>query len=558
MAKAIIDEELLKGPGTDQQSDKVKVLYFFFKDIGEQSYVANAICALLHQLYSTRHIWQACYLNVEELVDLEGPALKSDCRALWRLLFQSLSSPYVGNVVCVLDALDECEPKDRTFLIEQLEHLALQQSGTKVKFLVTSRPYQQIMYDFKPMLQCVPSIHLDGEAESESLGVEIDQVIDQRMAEIASRMELSPFILKTLTKSLKEKQQRTYLWLALVFEAIKQLAAPTDTELLAQINALPTTVQEQYEKILRKSLRPDLARTILSLVAIARRPLRLEELELLVKIDASCEDKTDVDLCDAMRFKWAARDACGLFLNVVDGHVYLIHQTAKEFLLSHDYAASDTKMWKGSIGVSAAHADIAVRCMQALILEADDWTSGPSHFRDTYLQYALWEWASHLQCLRLEDAHTTTLAFRKLSEHVSSKAEFARWLLHAYYYGKGIYWDPSRERYVSWGLDPDRDSRVFKARKEVENSLWHWSRCGSFVENLPILLASLFCMDAVFDELLHETTFSRTTINRRVYDTMLDRETRTEDPLETAFSIAVKLGNQHQIRTFLQFFGYTT
>ena len=47
-------------------------------------------------------------------------------------------------------------------------------------------------------------------------------------------------------------------------------------------------------------------------------------------------------------------------------------------------------------------------------------------------------------------------------------------------------------------------------------------------------------------------------LEQQPLDIVLDRETWTEDPLKTAFSIAVGLGNQHQIRVFLQFFGYTT
>ena len=71
-----------------------------------------------------------------------------------------------GEIICILDALDECEDKGRSQLIEALSKFY--ETGTDnsvLKFLLTSRPYVHIQREFQRLKNRFPTIHLSGDDE---------------------------------------------------------------------------------------------------------------------------------------------------------------------------------------------------------------------------------------------------------------------------------------------------------------------------------------------------------------------------------------------------------
>ena len=148
---------------------------------------------------------------------------------MWRILLEISDDEYAGDISCVLDGLEECLPSDRHRLIEKLcSFYADSQSSTprqrKLKFLVTSRPYDDIrstFYDnFLSSLPSVPEIRLKGELEMTKIGHEIDSVIRLRVAEIAAKVRLSQELCDELESKLLKMRNRTYLWLSLTIGEI--------------------------------------------------------------------------------------------------------------------------------------------------------------------------------------------------------------------------------------------------------------------------------------------------------------------------------------------------
>lgn len=547
LAKALIDEDLINSTNNQKSQDKFQIIYFFFKDIGEQSHATSALCALLHQLYSNRARWVECFRDVKALTDVEGEALKTNFTALWSLLLKSVSqkskskkteSKIPDTIVCVLDALDECRTTERGLIVEKLESLANNQSDkSRIKFLVTSRPYQHIVYDFRPMVTRIPSIHLAGENESDKLRIEINVVIQRRIQEIGQRILLSSFIVHTLIKKLESMQQRTYLWLGFMLDELQNLVGPTDKELLQQIAELPVTVEDAYERILSRSRRPNLARTLLSLVTIAKRPLLLEELELLVKTSTRCHRKEDLDLSGPTRFKEVARDACGLFLTVIDGKVFLMHQTAKEFLMSREEVSGNSAVWKGSIDAASAHLDIGNRCMSSLSLQ-------DISLKDPCVQYSLHEWQTHV---RKAGSGTTNLlipSFQILSRQALD-TNFSKRMLETYYekvtHNSSCSIEDTAPRKLLENHDDQKvgrysGSKSYKALQIVEEALRSTSQSPQCYGSPAILLASAYSLDMVFDLILKEST---------------DVHVKSGSYLDIAFDVAVLYHNLHQIRSVL-------
>lgn len=429
LSKALVDDDILHDPTDSRHAFRI---YFFFKDLGEQSLASSAICALIHQLYSVPSIWELCRKYAQKIIDSQGESIKNDLPGLWNMLLESVKLAKSIPIICVLDALDECQEKERRQLIEKLQDYALAITTLPLKFLVTSRPYHHIVYDFQYVVNKVPTIHLAGEEESDSIKQEIDLVIVSKIGEIGDRMLLTMKVQKRLAEKLKSMEHRTYLWLSFIWEEIRQLAGPTEEELLNQIEALPSSVEEAYNNILQKSPDRRVAEEILSLVAIAFRPLNLEELEQLLQVKQSTKSTRDLKSRGAHRFKQYARSICGLFLMVVDARVYLIHQTAKEFLLKGpQFCVKTTLDWKGCVDPPKAHDLMSARCMVVLLAECCDNSDDTSTVFPPTDSYLLEHGFMHIAKCEHELNAISIDIFKELAVEIDLTSQFGKYLCRA-------------------------------------------------------------------------------------------------------------------------------
>ena len=114
-----------------------------------------------------------------------------------------------------------------------------------------------------------------------------------------------------------------------------------------------------------------------------------------------------LDLENEVRFEDTVRHLCGLFVSVVDHKVYLIHQTAKEFLLAKTEMCSG--VWKYSIEPAESELIVARTCILYLLFTefSGNWDIGeetkhekyskvkPRIDKHQYLGYAATQWAAH-------------------------------------------------------------------------------------------------------------------------------------------------------------------
>jgi hypothetical protein len=136
------------------------ICYFFFKDISEERRsVASAFCAILHQLFLNR-----TSLLKHAMVEYanKGPPLMKDFGILWKIFTAAVTDPHCGEVICVVDALDESEESARVMLINKLTDLHSSPGSQdiarmKLKFIVTSRPYLEIEQKFRKLTRELPT-----------------------------------------------------------------------------------------------------------------------------------------------------------------------------------------------------------------------------------------------------------------------------------------------------------------------------------------------------------------------------------------------------------------
>jgi hypothetical protein len=215
LAKYLIDHRLPRS---------ATICYFFFKD-PYQITIRQALCALLHQLFSYK---PSLIRNAMPEYSKNGSELSKVTTSLWSILEKASIDPEAGPVIFVLDALDECAESDFRDLVSMLKRQFHEQNTQfgKVKFLLTCRPYGDIVSEFRELVDAFPYIRIPGEDEDESktISQEVNCVIKHRVDQLAKEKRLTVEIkdhLEQLQQHLLKIPHRTYLWVYLVFDFLK-------------------------------------------------------------------------------------------------------------------------------------------------------------------------------------------------------------------------------------------------------------------------------------------------------------------------------------------------
>ncbi|KAF4247129.1 hypothetical protein CNMCM8980_007809 [Aspergillus fumigatiaffinis] len=356
LSRALVDEHRLS---TNVSTSTV--CYFFFKDGDERRmYTTNALCAILHQLF-THDPTGGLIRHALPSHKNHGKGLAQNFSELWRILMDCAHSPDTGEIVCVLDALDECSKNGRQQLVDKLEEFYCQPCRpshplSKLKFLITGRPYDHLEVSFKGFSDATAYLRFDGDEKSAQISKEINLVIDAKVDEIARDFE--EVDRRKISEQLKSMEHRTYLWLHLTFDIIKQNPSEygrrSDVEAL--LSDLPSEVSQAYEKILGRSKNEIYTENLLQIVLAAARPLTLDEantaltLALLKQRSISYTD-LESKLWSPKVFKSIVKNLCGLFISVYDSKLSFIHQTAREFLIHSEQKGK----WQGRLNMSESH-----------------------------------------------------------------------------------------------------------------------------------------------------------------------------------------------------------
>jgi hypothetical protein len=405
-----VDEVL---PSTDTRT----TCYFFFKDgFEDQTSLTTALCCILRQIFQQRpdSFSDQILRKLEEDGKPEEGKKKppTSFHNLWDLFIAAATGHKSGKIVCILDALDECENSGRNQLIDAIvKFLGTTARTPAVRFLLTSRPYLDIAAGFQDLERKVPTIHLSGENEEQTNKItrEIDMVIRSR---IAGMLRLGQKERAVLEKELTRVPNRTYLWVHLIFDEIKKSNLLTQGKIRSEVRNIPQTVDEAYDRILSKSRDVGLAEKLLHIVVAAARPLTLHEMALALAIGPTHRSLGDLepDMLSEEQFRLEVRELCGLFIVVVDSRIYLLHQTAREFLVhspsprpSASPSPSGTALrWKFSLHPGKSNRILAESCMWRLSLSdftLQSFRASPERKKyidtRTFLGYAAQFWADH-------------------------------------------------------------------------------------------------------------------------------------------------------------------
>ncbi|KAF8863616.1 hypothetical protein BDZ45DRAFT_583384, partial [Acephala macrosclerotiorum] len=369
LARTLIDEDLLF-----TGLSKPTVCYFFFKDgFVDQQGSANCVASLIHQI-----LCRQPSMMKHALRDFrqKGPKLAESFITMWRIFLAMVEDPESHDITCLLDALDECEEFSRFQIIDSLKKLAVSKdanSGTdimRLKILVTSRPYENIDRRFKSLTRAIPTIRLRGEEESKAIGEEINLVIRALVPDLAIELDLPSSVEQHLLDRLLSIPNRTYLWLHLIINQIRISSGVSTTSRLGRIiSEIPPTVEAAYEDILNKSTDIALAKRLLHIIIAATRPLSLDEMNVALNIQQSARTLEDLELEARDIFYGTVRNLCGLFVSIVDSQIFLIHQTAREWLQAEDLTTQIEVSWRKCVHLPKAEEILLECCMRYLLFD---------------------------------------------------------------------------------------------------------------------------------------------------------------------------------------------
>ncbi|RPA92064.1 hypothetical protein L873DRAFT_1794466 [Choiromyces venosus 120613-1] len=418
------------------------VCYFFFRDDSEEQRSATfALCAILHQLFSQR---KSLCRYAEEAFECKGKRFVEEVDTLWNILVKAVAEGGCGDVICVVDALDECE--ERT-LYPLIHHIAClpgpQTSHIPLKFLVTSRPYHKIEMQLgSPKTM----IRLKEEDEVNALTADVTRVIDEGIRELESYWG-RPGGLGYLRNLLESSADRTSLWVSLVLGILKDSEDDSREGFINIVTTAPRDLAELYSKILDKSTNPDKARRILNIVVAAARPLTLREMNVAFRIKR--EHNSIKELGDLPQgFERTVKNLCGLFVRVIDSKIYLVHQTAREFLIKGSLPGHGN--WQYTLCPGDSNFIMADICIAYLSLE--EFESDPLALVDAdgmidgsfvnylqkyaFLDYAARHWTDHFRDLK--NRQMELFEFTRLMCEAGSR-RFLTWLQ--------VYWFHVRPSY---------------------------------------------------------------------------------------------------------------
>ncbi|RYP67000.1 hypothetical protein DL771_007496 [Monosporascus sp. 5C6A] len=393
LSRALIDERRLSTNLTTST-----VCHFFFKDGDERRmYSTSALCAILHQLFTQDPTGNLIGHALPSHKNY-GKNLAQNFSELWRILVECARSSDIGEIVCIFDAFDECEKKSRDGLINKLKDFYCQpphppHSSSKLKFLITSRPYDDLETYFENFLT-TNYLRFDGDDKSADTGREINLVIDVRVNEIARNFTADDR--HKISARLKTLENRTYLWLYLIFDTIEENLSgygkrSSIEKLLCDI---PSKVSEAYEKILSKSQNEVQTDRLLRIILAAVQPLTLDEANFALTLALQEERFTShaalqSDLWPS-NFGSIVKNLCGLFINVYDSKLSFIHQTAREFLTNPQRQGK----WEGRLNMPMSHSTMSLVCLHYLLLP-DLATPVQNSSQRPFLPYAAKHWPLH-------------------------------------------------------------------------------------------------------------------------------------------------------------------
>ena len=335
------------------------VLYFFFDRDGPiRKTAVNLLRSLLHQLFE---VSKPMIPYVLRHFHLRGPRMMEELNVLWSVFADCILMSPRPDIFCIVDDIDECEEISRGVFLRLLEELSME-VGTPakdIKFVFTSRSD-----NIKPQLY---SVAYTGYLHLNPTAIDISTYVDYRIERLPWINNMNKGCRRLLTARLVQRAYRSFLWLSLMLNLFETIEDNSFSSIQSVLYEIPDTLEAIYERFMEQipDERTTKAKVMLEILTIAKRPLSTDKMNHAwsIALDQECAYCLGNSL--QLDFERTIKLLCGPLAHVSEGYCYLVHPTAKRFLLS---AACDR--WY-AIDFGAANALMAKSCIEYLTALTD-------------------------------------------------------------------------------------------------------------------------------------------------------------------------------------------
>ncbi|KAL4923657.1 uncharacterized protein BDV17DRAFT_296150 [Aspergillus undulatus] len=225
-----------------------------------------------------------------------------------------------ATIYLLVDALDECD----TGLSELLRLIARSRfrSTAQVKWIVSSRNRDDIEQELEfDTEEARLSLELNASHVSDAVTIFINDRVSRLKA-----LQRNRTLFEQVKEQLLRKSDGTFLWVALVIQEMQKCRRLT--EMVQLLERSPRGLTALYDRMLQQiqlfeGVNRESCILILSIITLGYRPLHLQELCRLAGLHNQQYGSDDLENIVGM---------CGSFLTIRDNYVYVIHQSAKDYL----------------------------------------------------------------------------------------------------------------------------------------------------------------------------------------------------------------------------------
>lgn len=298
------------------------VCRFFFRN--SKSSAHALVCAILHQIFLQRPELLSYAAKLCNGRDIPSVVDEIETSTLFGMFLEIATVSKSDRIVCIIDALDECPTQSREDFIHRLENMfSTHAKDSGVRMLISMRPDPAVARKFG----ISTIIRYD-----ELVGFEDD--IQRMIGEKINHMDLKEHFKDRLRSQLPQRAGHTFLLASLILATISKQRSlrPSDLNRLVR-SEKPTDLYENALRSHPAHVR-DRAFRLLKIVLVATEALTPGQLDL-----AECVNAEDCSLETLDREgnpEDALRDICGVLLRVLNGKVFIFHETVREYLFEQD------------------------------------------------------------------------------------------------------------------------------------------------------------------------------------------------------------------------------
>jgi hypothetical protein len=201
-------------------------------------------------------------------------------------------------------------------------------AATRSKWLVSSRHSDAIEERLRPDKGRMKlSLELNAHGHVANA---VTSYINHKVEELGRLKQYKSELQDNVRRYIQAKAGETFLWVALV---CRQLAETSLRKTLSVLQTFPPGLRPFYQRMMEQMQdikdKEDLeiCKQILAVVVLAYRPTHLKELDSIISLPE--------ELLDDMTSLEELVGLCGSFLTIRDGFIYVVHQSAKDYLSTH-------------------------------------------------------------------------------------------------------------------------------------------------------------------------------------------------------------------------------